>query len=58
MNTDRKITIISNRRKRILQVSKILGVHMRRKHADVYMSDGEVIETRHLQILKMYRLIN
>ena len=46
MNTDRKITIISNRRKRILQVNKILGIHMRRKHADVYMSDGEVIETR------------
>lgn len=46
MNRNETITIISKRRKRILSVKKILYIHMRRKHAEVYMDDGEVIDTR------------
>ena len=46
MHTQKSITIVSNRRKRTLSVNHILYIHMRRKHADVHMDNGEVIETR------------
>ena len=46
MHTEKSITIVSNRRKRTLSVNHILYIHMRRKHADIYMDNGEVIETR------------
>lgn len=46
MYTQKTITIISRRRKRNLLIKQILYIHMRRKHADVYMDNGEVIETR------------
>ena len=46
MHTQGTITIISKRRKRTLSKKQILYIHMRRKHADIYMDNGEVIETR------------
>lgn len=46
MHTQGSITIISKRRKRTLSKKQILYIHMRRKHADIYMDNGEVIETR------------
>ena len=41
MHTQKSITIVSNRRKRTLSVNHILYIHMRRKHADVHMDNGE-----------------
>lgn len=46
MHTQGSITIISKRRKMTLSKKQILYIHMRRKHADIYMDNGEVIETR------------
>ena len=46
MHKEKSITIVSQRRKITLPVRKILYIHMRRKHADVYMDDGKSIETR------------
>ena len=46
MHKEKSITIVSKRRKITLPVRKILYIHMRRKHADVYMDDGKSIETR------------
>ncbi len=45
MHKEKSITIVSKRRKIMLSVGKILYIHMRRKHADVYMDDGKIIET-------------
>lgn len=46
MHKEKSITIVSQRRKITLPVRKILYIHMRRKHADLYMDDGKSIETR------------
>lgn len=40
------MTVTVNRRKCDIEVERILHIHMRRKHADIYMDGGEVIDTR------------
>ena len=46
MYDENKITIVSNHRKVTIAADQILYIRMRRKHADVYMNNGDILETR------------
>lgn len=46
MQQQTTISIIVNRRKRTIDISRILYIHMRKKHADIYMYSGEILDTR------------